>query len=56
MPLLKPMRIPQNVRDRLRVMFIAKHAQGSGEAHQVDGNHATYHHEIATVLGGLFRT
>jgi D-alanine-D-alanine ligase len=51
----KPLRIPQLVRDRLRVMFIAKHAKGSGEADRIDGNHATYHHEIATVLQGLFR-
>ena len=54
MPLLRPLRIPQSAKDNLRVMFIAKHAKGSGERHQVDGNHATYHHEIGSVLGGIF--
>ena len=39
---LKPLRIPQAVKDELRVMFIAKHARGSGERHQVDGNHAVW--------------
>jgi D-alanine-D-alanine ligase len=43
------------VKESLRVMFIAKHARGSGEAHQIDGNHAVYHHEIATVMRGIFR-
>jgi D-alanine-D-alanine ligase len=51
----KPLRLPQPVKDNLRVMFVAKHARSSGEAHRIDGNHATYHHEIATVLQGLFR-
>ena len=50
-----PLRIPQHVRDSLRVMFIAKHARGAGEKHQIDGNHAVYHHEIASVMCGLFR-
>lgn len=49
-----PLRIPEEAKETLRVMFIAKHARGSGEAHQVDGNHAIYHHEIATVLRGIF--
>ncbi len=51
---LKPLRIPQSVRDSLRVMFIAKHAKSSGEAHREDGNHATYHHEMSSVISGLF--
>jgi D-alanine-D-alanine ligase len=56
MALLKPLRIPEPVKDTLRVMFIAKHAKGAGEAHQVDGNHAVYHHEIASVMRSLFRS
>lgn len=52
---LKRLRIPQPVKETLRVMFIAKHARGSGEPHPTDGNHAIYHHEIATVLRGIFR-
>jgi D-alanine-D-alanine ligase len=35
-------------------MFIAKHARGTGERHQTDGDHAVYHHEIATVMAGIF--
>lgn len=52
---LVPLRIPARVRAGLRVMFIAKHARGAGEKHLVDGNHAVYHHEIASVMCGLFR-
>ena len=52
---VKPLRIPQPVRESLRVMFIAKHAKSSGERHSIDGNHATYHHEMASVIQGLFR-
>ena len=55
MAVLKPLRIPPAVKDELRVMFIARHARGTGEVHQIDGNHAIYHHEITTVLQGLFR-
>ena len=55
MAVLKPLRIPQAVKDELRVMFVARHARGTGEVHQIDGNHAVYHHEITTVLSGLFR-
>jgi D-alanine-D-alanine ligase len=35
-------------------MFIAKHARGSGERDRTDGNHAVYHHEIASVMRGIF--
>ena len=40
-------------RDRLKVMFLAKHARGDGSFHPVDGGHAVYHHELRTVLEGL---
>jgi D-alanine-D-alanine ligase len=55
MRLVTPLRIPEAAKERLRVMFIAKHARSGGTAHQEDGNHAIYHHEIATVLQGIFR-
>ena len=55
MPVLTPLRIPQPVKDNLRVMFIAKHARSSGALHEIDGNHATYHHEISHVVQGIFR-
>lgn len=50
---IKPLVIPQEARDRLRIMFIAKHALGDGSLHAEDGNHAVYHHEVRTILEGL---
>ncbi|MDV5823263.1 D-alanine--D-alanine ligase family protein [Sphingobium naphthae] len=35
---------------RLRLLFLAKHAQASGAPDAVDGNHAIYHHEMRTTL------
>ena len=55
MPTLKPLRIPLAVKNDLRVMFIAKHAKGAGEMHQIDGTHAVYHHEISNVVRSIFR-
>ncbi|MGV3481618.1 MAG: phosphoribosylglycinamide synthetase [Sphingobium sp.] len=49
----KTLRIPQEAKDRLRIMFIAKHALGDGSLHPEDGNHAVYHHEVRTILEGL---
>ena len=40
-------------RERLKVMFLAKHAKGDGSLHPVDGGHATYHHELGAVLQGI---
>lgn len=37
-------------KDRLRVMFLAKHACASGAPDPEDGNHAVYHHEVLTTL------
>jgi D-alanine-D-alanine ligase len=51
---LSPLRVPDRVKDSLRVMFIAKHARSGGTRHEMDGDHAVYHHEIANVLGGIF--
>ncbi|MCJ8158173.1 phosphoribosylglycinamide synthetase [Sphingomonas sp. LaA6.9] len=50
---IKPLRIPQEAKDRLKIMFIAKHALGDGTLHPEDGNHAVYHHEVRTILEGL---
>jgi D-alanine-D-alanine ligase len=55
MALLTPLRVPDPVKDSLRVMFIAKHAKSGGARHEMDGDHAVYHHEIADVMGGIFR-
>jgi D-alanine-D-alanine ligase len=51
--LVEPLRIPQEAKDRLRIMFIAKHAKWGGGLHPEDGNHALYHHEVRTILEGM---
>jgi len=40
-------------KDRLKVMFLAKHAKSDGSSHPIDGQHATYHHELRGVLEGI---
>jgi D-alanine-D-alanine ligase len=48
--LVEPLTIPQEAKERLRIMFIAKHALWTGGLHPEDGNHAVYHHEVRTIL------
>ena len=50
---VEPLKIPQAAKDKLRIMFIAKHALGDGTPHPTDGTHAVYHHEVRSVLEGL---
>ena len=50
---IKPLRIDQATKDRLRILFIAKHALWDGGLHPEDGNHAIYHVEIRTILEQL---
>src|SRR5690606_39654911 len=50
---LTPLEIPAEARERLRFLFIAKHALWSGGLHPEDGNHAVYHVEIRTILEEL---
>ncbi len=38
---------------RIRMLFMAKHALFGGGMHPEDGNHAIYHHEVRTTLEGL---
>ena len=40
-------------RERLRVLFLAKHARGDGTPDDQDGLHAVYHHELRGVLEGI---
>ena len=42
--------IPAADKDRLRVLFLAKHATAGGQLHGEDGNHAVYHHEVLDTL------
>jgi D-alanine-D-alanine ligase len=50
---MTPLSIPQEAKDRLRIMFIAKHAKWEGGLHPEDGNHALYHVEVREILKGL---
>ena len=53
-PSIRPLRsIPAEAKERLRILFIAKHALWGGGLHPEDGNHAVYHVEIRTILEEL---
>jgi D-alanine-D-alanine ligase len=45
-----PLVVPDRVKERLRLLYVAKHALSSGHAHDEDGTHAVYHAEIRKVL------
>ncbi len=49
MPIV-PKEIPQRAKDRLRILFMAKHACWQGGLHPDDGNHALYHVETREIL------
>lgn len=49
----RPLRIPAHAKAALRILFLAKHALGDGRPDSMDGNHATYHHELLTTLGAI---
>jgi len=50
---IAPLRIAQEDKDRVRLLFMAKHAKWGGGMHPEDGNHAIYHHEVRQTLEGL---
>jgi len=50
---IRPLTIPADARERLRILFIAKHALWEGGLHPEDGNHALYHVEVREILKGL---
>ncbi|MDA7787772.1 phosphoribosylglycinamide synthetase [Sphingomonadaceae bacterium] len=50
---LTPTRIPQEAKDDIRILFMAKHALWGGGMHPEDGNHAIYHHEVRSTLESL---
>jgi D-alanine-D-alanine ligase len=50
---IQPRVIPTEAKERLRIMFIAKHAKWAGGLHPTDGNHALYHVETREVLQSL---
>jgi D-alanine-D-alanine ligase len=51
-----PLRIFDEDKDRLVILFLAKHALSGGVPDAQDGTHAVYHHELLTTLrmAGLF--
>lgn len=53
MPDIHPLRIPEEAKQRVRLLFMAKHALWGGGMHPEDGNHAIYHHEVRTTLESL---
>jgi D-alanine-D-alanine ligase len=50
---IRPLVIPEEARERLRILFVAKHALWDAGLHPEDGNHALYHVEVREILKGL---
>lgn len=50
---IQPVRITAEARDRVRMLFMAKHALWGGGMHPEDGNHAIYHVEVRNTLESL---
>jgi len=50
---IEPRSIPERAKERLRILFIAKHAKWAGGLHPEDGNHALYHVETRETLQSL---
>jgi len=50
---IEPRSIPERAKERLRILFIAKHAKWAGGLHPEDGNHALYHVETREMLQSL---
>lgn len=53
MPHARALRIPAHEKERLRFLFLAKHAAGGGAPDPTDGNHAVYHHELRQTLEAI---
>lgn len=52
--MVSPLRLSADARRNLKLLFIAKHALGSGQLDAQDGNHSPYHYEVRTILESLF--
>ncbi len=50
---ISPLHIPAEAKERVKTLFMAKHALWGGGMHPEDGNHAIYHHEVRTSLEEL---
>ena len=53
MTVIEPLTIPDEAKERVRLLYMAKHAKFGGGMHPEDGNHAIYHHEVRTTLERL---
>ena len=51
----EPLVLDDEIREKLKVHFIAKHALSGGKFHEEDGSHAVYHNEIRLILESLFQ-
>jgi D-alanine-D-alanine ligase len=51
--IIEPRSIPERAKERLRILFIAKHAKWGGGLHPDDGNHALYHVETREMLESI---
>ena len=50
---IRALKIDKATKERVRILFIAKHALWGGGLHPEDGNHALYHVEVRTILQEL---
>jgi len=50
---IRPLKIDPATKERVRILFIAKHALWGGGLHPEDGNHALYHVEVRSILQEL---
>ena len=48
-----PRAIPAGAKQRLKILFVAKHAKWAGGLHPEDGNHALYHVETREILRSI---
>lgn len=49
----KKIKIPERYRDKIKILFIAKHALGDGSRDSIDGDHAVYHREVRDTLENM---
>lgn len=53
MPHENCLRLKDDAKERLKILFLAKWAEGDGTPDSEDGTHATYHYELRETLKGL---
>lgn len=53
MTTVKKLTIPARYRDKIKLLFIAKHALGDGSRDSIDGDHAVYHREVRDTLEAM---